>query len=96
MSTYVEFCELLLGLVVLLPPEGAPLGETLTLGVGFGLGVVLAARSSGAIAHGKWQDQASVDSIAQNYARSIITVHNKIDMEWLRGSTKEGVKGELY
>ena len=97
MSTYGEFCELLLGLLVLLPPEGAPLGEKLTLGVGFGLGVVLPARSSGAIAHGKWQDQACVDSITQKYARStIITVHNKTDMEWLRGSTEERVKGELY
>ena len=69
-STYGEFWELLLGFVVLLPPEGAPLGEKLTLGVGFGLGVVLPARSSEAIAHGKWQDQACVDSTAQIYVRS--------------------------
>ena len=48
------------------------------VGVGFGLGVVLPARSSGAIANSKWQDQACVDSKTQIYARSlIVTVHNR-------------------
>ena len=76
---------MLLGFAVLLMPEGAPLGEKLTLGVGFGLGVDLPVRSSEAIAHGKWQDQACVESTTQIYVRSTtihekpLTVHNRTD-----------------
>ena len=89
---YGEFWELLLGFVVMLPPEGAPL----PLGVGFGFGVVLPARSSGAIEDSKWQDQACVDSKTQIYARSIIvTVHNRIDKAMVEGRMKV-TRGELY